>query len=255
MSSGGVRAIEVTFSKSSGYAGYHAHAHCIFELAPGVTLDEFKAFVLAAWCVDGAKPSAQDFRLLDEARIGQLAKYVNKPLEDVADNVVAARELFESMFGRRMIDGFGAWRGWRRAAQLDDDAYKPEALALAKMNPGELLQRTYDPDTKHEPVEFVSRSGQTVRLPAIEAVESLERHRGETWGDEFAARAHMQREGVLAAADEALANILAYEAGRQTAPDVPPTSSARLSFHPPSERPPPDVPPPGVPPTSDCVQR
>tara|TARA_S200002703_G_scaffold124035_2_gene110080 strand:- start:2062 stop:2883 length:822 start_codon:yes stop_codon:yes gene_type:complete len=110
---GGVRAIEVTFSKSSGYAGFHAHAHCIFELAPGVTLDKFKSFVLKAWCLDGARRSAQDLQIFDETHIGQLSKRVTDSLDKFRTYADAAREVVGAMVNRRMIDGFGSWRRWR----------------------------------------------------------------------------------------------------------------------------------------------
>jgi hypothetical protein len=112
-SPGGVRTIQVTFSKSSGCAGYHAHAHCIFELAPGVTLDEIKAFVLNTWCLDGARRSAQDLQIFDETHIGQLAKPVADLIDGFKTDADAAREAVDAMVSRRMISGFGSWRRWR----------------------------------------------------------------------------------------------------------------------------------------------
>ena len=72
---------------------------------------------------DGARLNAQDVRLMDHRKAGELVKYVVKPFE--IDNPSAAREVFEALHGRRMISGFGNWRDYRKwegvKAKADDE--------------------------------------------------------------------------------------------------------------------------------------
>ena len=117
---GAVRAIELTWSGAGGRGGHrpdadgwHAHAHVLVELAPGVrTVDAWPA-IRAAWLeLADAEAPGQDCRELDETRIGQLAKYVVKPF--AIEHLGRAAEAFGALSGRRMLDGTGTWRGWQR---------------------------------------------------------------------------------------------------------------------------------------------
>lgn len=87
--------------------------------------DVLVAFI-NAWCtITASKPSrgcagpqrtgavsqAQCAVPLDANNVGQLAKYLTK-LWELQDG--RARELFAAAAGRRIVDGFGSWRGWRR---------------------------------------------------------------------------------------------------------------------------------------------
>lgn len=87
--------------------------------------DVMVAFI-NAWCsITRAKPSrgaagpsrpgavsqAQCAVPLNPSNVGQLAKYLTK-LWELQDT--RARELFAAAAGRRIVDGFGSWRGWRR---------------------------------------------------------------------------------------------------------------------------------------------
>lgn len=77
----------------------------------GVMPDAIVA-MLSAWRkFSGGVPQAQCAVPLDSSNVGQLAKYLTK-LWNMPDS--HARELFDAATGRRTIDGFGAWRAWRR---------------------------------------------------------------------------------------------------------------------------------------------
>jgi hypothetical protein len=116
--SGCVRAMEVTWSprgkrRRDGsvvpYDGWHAHFHVLLEGGSRSSvrwlLDEWSRIV-------GGNLGAQDAQLADDRRIGQLCKYVVKPLvQDVP--VHLCRELFAVLHGRRLCEGLGSWKGWR----------------------------------------------------------------------------------------------------------------------------------------------
>lgn len=217
---GGVRALEVTFSARSrdvAYDGFHPHIHFAAELAPGVTLDEFKAFVLRHWTADGkASASGQDFQELDRTKLGQLAMYVNKPLEANADRHDVARQLFAAMKDKRMIQAWGSWAKWRGEKETNPDV---EPLMLAKVTPGMLYGLVQDRRSKGARVEFVGRGGESRRLGALEVWEALERNR-KTWGEHWAELAELRV--AKAEAEAALAKALAAEASA--------SKPGRLSF-------------------------
>jgi len=205
---GGMRAMEVTWSAAGG-GGFHPHLHCVGELAPGVTLEHFRSFVLSVWCTGSdAEAFGQDFRPLCETSIGQLAKYATKPLEDIAGSPDIARELFAALHGARLCEGFGAWKSWRKwVPEQDSDA---EPLLLSKVQAGELFNIVNDSRKRDGMIEFVSFQGDREHRSAIEVWEALEKNRGRTWGDIWGDIAATRR--VVPDAEEALANVLGYEA-------------------------------------------
>jgi len=220
---GGVRAMEVTFSarsRSVSYDGFHPHVHVAAELAPGVTMDEFRSFVLAHWTADGkASASAQDFQELNRTKLGQLAMYVNKPLEVNGDRHEVARELFKAMAGKRMIQGWGTWSAWRGEPEANPDV---EPLMLARLTPGMLYGMISDRRSKDTArVEFVGHDGEVRRQGALEVWETLERNR-KTWGEHWAELAELRT--AKAEAEAALARALAAE--------VEAATPGRLSFWP-----------------------
>lgn len=115
--SGALRATELTWSPAGAkrkdgsrvpYSGWHAHFHCVVEGGNRAAL----RWLLSTWAelVDGST-WAQDAQLADDARIGQLCKYIVKPLECCPIHL--ARRLFEALHGKRMLQGVGSWKGWR----------------------------------------------------------------------------------------------------------------------------------------------
>jgi hypothetical protein len=151
---GGVRVTEVTYSLGHAHAqrrvpGWHVHGHLIVELREAAALvdcptcDGSRKYrgkpchtcgsnklaptgrvplamreLLAAWCrivarADQRKAAsaAQCAVPVDVASTGQLAKYLTK-LWDLPTH--RATELFAAAADRRLIDGFGAWRCWRK---------------------------------------------------------------------------------------------------------------------------------------------
>lgn len=145
---GGVRVTEVTWSAGHAHAqarfpGWHVHAHLVIELRdepvlercptcsgckmyrgkrcrtcgsritmPRGELPDALVALLSAWTrITGGAFAAQCAVPLDASNIGQLAKYLTK-LWQLRDG--QARELFAAAVGRRTVDGFGAWRRWRR---------------------------------------------------------------------------------------------------------------------------------------------
>lgn len=145
---GGIRVTEVTWSPGHEQAkrkipGWHVHMHLVVELdhapcfercpaclgekrlrgkrcrtcgsrvtMPTGTMPDALVAMLSAWGkFSGGVPQAQCAVQLDASNVGQLAKYLTK-IWDMKD--AHARELFDAATGRRTIDGFGAWRAWRR---------------------------------------------------------------------------------------------------------------------------------------------
>lgn len=148
---GAVRVLEAVHSHRKGW---HVHAHCIFEMqasctkemvacracrgtgrrwnagaqaqqrcrtctprngggTPGYLPADLDA-VLQAWeRLVGGLPQAQCAVPLEMENAGQLCKYISKLFELPA---AQARELFAAVASRRIIDGCGTWRGWRKRA-------------------------------------------------------------------------------------------------------------------------------------------
>lgn len=139
---GGVKVVEVTFGRR--VRGWHPHLHLLVELvddkvrAPCPTCEGTRRHagegcrscgskthrsdgtipaharaLVEAWCrVADALPQGQCVVPLVRDNVGQLAKYMTK-LWDLKPAV--ARELFAAAEGKRLVDGWGAWRGWRNA--------------------------------------------------------------------------------------------------------------------------------------------
>jgi hypothetical protein len=132
---GGMRVVEVTYSPRGKrnrdgsvvkYSGWHPHLHLLIELrAPpaGVSWAEhraaFEQWLRAEWYGNtrAAGPRGQCFVAVDRARVGQLAKYCVKPFAVGDSNREVARECMESLDGRRLMAGFGSWKGWRKIAE------------------------------------------------------------------------------------------------------------------------------------------
>lgn len=152
---GGVRAIEVTWSDGherarNRFGGWHVHAHLILEVASprrgpcdvccgtgwkprarGLrcttcssatvlgdgTLNAACASVLGEWtAIVQGNLRAQCAVALSIANVGQLAKYLTKLWELNDDR---ARALFDAAAGKRIVEGFGAWRRWKRWADVE----------------------------------------------------------------------------------------------------------------------------------------
>ena len=147
---GGIKVVECTYS--SRVAGWHPHLHLLVELVDAVVdapcptcsgsrrhrsrgcrscgsrthrstgrMPARAAALIEAWCaVASALPQGQCAVPLELANAGQLAKYLTKLWELRPET---ARELFAAAEGRRLVDGWGTWRGWRKAG--DDVEHTP----------------------------------------------------------------------------------------------------------------------------------
>lgn len=130
--SGGIRALEVTWSgrntkmRNGGrvkFSGFHAHLHCVFEVAEGYTAKDFTRELLPVW--EWAAPGVDvsrgvQVKNVDEKRVGQLAKYVTKPFDSPPHR---AREIFEGLDGRQVHAGFGEWRSWRKWVEPEESEH------------------------------------------------------------------------------------------------------------------------------------
>jgi len=132
---GGMRVTEVTYSKRGDknkdgsrvkYTGWHPHLHVLVELrapAPGVSWAAhraaFEQWLRGEWYANtrAAGPRGQYFVGVDRQRVGQLAKYCVKPFAVGNSNRDVARECMQSLEGRRLMAGFGTWKGWRKVAE------------------------------------------------------------------------------------------------------------------------------------------
>lgn len=179
---GGVRAQETTWSRGHQQAarrfeGWHHHGHLLVEVnddgermpCPSCggsgkskgnrsgnrcgtctsathkgdgTLPAVLAALLVAWArlCDGST-RAQCAVPLDRTNVGQLAKYMTKLWELPAER---AREVFDAAEGRRIVEGFGTWRGWQRwgAVEKTPSGWFPSGLSLRlieAMAPDELV--------------------------------------------------------------------------------------------------------------------
>lgn len=125
---GGVKAVECVWSARAEdgprYDGWHAHLHLAMELRDDAPWDVERALV-DMWLAEARRESGplglrvelrrgQKVLALDDARVGQVAKYVTKPFE-LPDR--RAPRFFRETSGRRLIDGWGTWRRFRRAVE------------------------------------------------------------------------------------------------------------------------------------------
>lgn len=145
---GGARALELTYAARGQsikghrveYSGWHAHFHCVFELAPTVSFHQAQRTLTMAWtALTGASPAALDFQPLNMTRVGQLAKYCVKPGQFAASGMVEAARALE---GRKLIDGFGTWRGCagkgRELADAAAEEKKTDAVRVADQAVGDV---------------------------------------------------------------------------------------------------------------------
>lgn len=117
------------------YSGWHAHAHCVFELnwnpydfhiEDPMLEFEHELREVWAWASKGADPEkGVDVQLVQTRNVGQVAKYICKPFELPPEK---ARELFQAIHSRRMLDGFGDWKSWRKWAPEDESPYAGASL-------------------------------------------------------------------------------------------------------------------------------
>jgi len=148
---GGVRSLECVWSprnklnKDGGrvkYSGWHAHAHCIFELHHMPTfgrswMEDFADELRDVWrwaSKDSNPETGVDVQPLDLRKVGQLSKYLTKPFE--LDKPKRARELFRAASGRRILNGFGGWESWRRWVPKEASEYagaKFSAISLGRL--------------------------------------------------------------------------------------------------------------------------
>lgn len=127
--SGALRALEVTFSRKGDrhgdyvvpYDGYHAHLHVLVEVSPGVDVNAALSWLRKAWCtlVGGSAAAQQGWAPLDDRNIGEIAKYIVKPMREVAGMPNVARGLFEATHRKRLLHGQGTWKSWRKWLQRE----------------------------------------------------------------------------------------------------------------------------------------
>jgi len=118
-------------------SGWHAHLHCIFELREWPScehwFDEFAAELRDVWAWASPKSDPAigvDVQKLDIDSVFQVAKYVSKPL---ALSGHRARELFQAVHSRRLLNGFGDWVSWRKWAPEEPNPYEGAKLCAVSM--------------------------------------------------------------------------------------------------------------------------
>ena len=150
---GGVRSIEVVYRARGDevrypggrvhvvkMTGWHVHVHALVETTGDVDDDEARGWLVQQWlALTGGSPRGQCVRAVERGDTGcavELCKYVAKPLSmDMSATV--GRELFSALHGRRLLEGFGRWRGWRKLAK------KPSPSLLIGPSVGALLGRMH----------------------------------------------------------------------------------------------------------------
>lgn len=181
---GGIKSIEVTWSAAGQlrkdgtrvpYSGWHAHVHLLLENRS--TWDHASLqWLTRAWCsIVGGRPGAQHYAPMNADRIGQLAKYVTKPLDDSIDLDLAG-ELARVLHSARLHEGFGALRAWRKLlpedpvkhvvawahlADVFDTATSGKVPTLSVI---ELVKLAADPERGRAAVVFSDAKGGTVSV-------------------------------------------------------------------------------------------
>lgn len=185
---GGIKVVECTYGRK--VRGWHPHLHLLVELVDDAhslpcptcegtrrhagagcrscgsrthqsdgTVPAWGRKLVEAWCaVSDALPQGQCCVPLDHTNVGQLAKYLTK-LWELDSNI--ARELFAAAEGRRLVDGWGAWRGWRRAG--DEVEQTPHGWFSSGLGVQQL--EAMAPDT---PVYFGAHVGTLYAVPYLE---------------------------------------------------------------------------------------
>lgn len=86
--------------------------------------DLARELLLLAWLEQNPEAArlAQCVELADVNRAGQVTKYVTKPFE--LRDTSLAREVFQALVNRKVVNGFGSWSQWATDAEEE----KPEAV-------------------------------------------------------------------------------------------------------------------------------
>jgi hypothetical protein len=103
------------------------------ELAPGVERRQFESVLRETWrwaCPDSDPAVAVNVQTLRPEIVGQCAKYITKPFELPEQR---ARELFKAVHARRMVEGFGQWRGWKKWVPEPENPYAGAVFAHVDM--------------------------------------------------------------------------------------------------------------------------
>jgi len=129
-------------------SGWHAHLHCIFELrdwpSSDYWFDEFAEEIRDVWAWASPKSNPQtgvDVQRLDLDSVFQVAKYVSKPLSLSGHR---ARELFQAVHSRRLLNGFGDWVSWRKWAPEEPNPYEGAKLCAVSMQTLAKTWATYE---------------------------------------------------------------------------------------------------------------
>ncbi|MEE9386331.1 MAG: protein rep [Nannocystaceae bacterium] len=172
------------------YNGWHAHLHCVFELEQpegyslGEPLEEFEHELrhVWEWASKGADPvKGVDVQELQVRNVGQVAKYITKPFELPPDR---ARELFRAVHSRRMLDGFGCWKSWRKWAPEDPNPYAGAALGSVSLASLAWRHKQYESRgrgaTRPEPVAFCRwthcKDSETTHKDVVEVLQVSDLH-------------------------------------------------------------------------------
>ena len=180
---GYVRAVEVTWSRSSGTAGWHAHLHIVIELNHKTSQWDAWHYLRSNWCdITGGSENAQDWQYLSAVSVHQLAKYITKPFQLPPEQAVL---FFREMAHRRIIEGSGTWRRWRlddkpaESSMLEQRCTLTELCVLASKRETIDLHWRERSDGSLEAVGDVRplRDGEKYHSVVFEAVELVERLR------------------------------------------------------------------------------
>jgi hypothetical protein len=122
----------------------------------------------------GSSSSAQKIVDADMQRIGQLCKYVTKPLEDAAKTPDVARELFSALHRRRLMHGFGEWRDWQ--TWVTEERVPTAPVLVCSVDLGQLFRLTSpgQPPTRVYFEGYVRGERVTEKRDAAEVWQRLE---------------------------------------------------------------------------------
>ena len=154
--------------------GWHVHVHALLDVRGDVDEDRARGWLVEQWLeVGGGSSRGQHVKAVERGDTGcavELCKYVAKPLSQAMAPEVG-RELFHALHSRRLLEGMGRWRGWRKIVDHDN------ASLLIGPSVGGLLARMHGqgPNPVRNPIAifegYIAGEKWTVQTSAADAWE------------------------------------------------------------------------------------
>jgi hypothetical protein len=100
------------------FSGWHAHVHALVEVAEGVDLGYAAHVILKHWIATAdAEPAAQYVKPATPQNVGQLCKYVLKPMS--ISNPRRLRQAAHAISNIKAERARGEWKGWKKKVADD----------------------------------------------------------------------------------------------------------------------------------------